>query len=220
MPIMPRPASDDRAGLPVTACRLSPRTVATSARLRYRPAMSYDIRLATEADLEQFAEIVNHYIENTTINFHVRPLSEDDWEATWQVLHERYPFLVATEGDLVKGIAWASPWKLRGAYDWTAEVSVYVRNGHEGQGIGRDLCSRMLEIMDMQGYHAIVAVIALPNEASVALHQSLGFELGGTLKRLGYKNGQWRDVSYWQRLHANADDSAPPALKLVSEVAV
>jgi len=220
MPIMPRPASDDRAGLPVTACRLSPRTVATSARLRYRPAMSYDIRLATEADLEQFAEIVNHYIENTTINFHVRPLSEDDWEATWQVLHERYPFLVAMEGDLVKGIAWASPWKLRGAYDWTAEVSVYVRNGHEGQGIGRALCGRMLEIMDEQGYHAIVAVIALPNEASVALHQSLGFELGGTLKRLGYKNGQWRDVSYWQRLHANADDSAPPALKLVSEVAI
>jgi len=220
MPIMPRPAGDDRAGLPLAPCRLSPRTVATSARLRYRPAMSYDIRLATEADLEQFAEIVNHYIENTTINFHVRPLSEDDWEATWQVLHERYPFLVATEGDLVKGIAWASPWKLRGAYDWTAEVSVYVRNGHEGQGIGRDLCSRMLEIMDTQGYHAIVAVIALPNEASVALHQSLGFELGGTLKRLGYKNGQWRDVSYWQRLHANADDSPPPALKLVSEVAV
>jgi len=219
MPIMPRPAGDDRAGLPVTACRLSPRTVATNARLRYRRAMSYDIRLATEADLEQFAEIVNHYIENTTINFHVRPLSEDDWEATWQVLHERYPFLVATEGDLVKGIAWASPWKLRGAYDWTAEVSVYVRNGHEGHGIGRDLCSRMLEIMDEQGYHAIVAVIALPNEASVALHQSLGFELGGTLKRLGYKNGQWRDVSYWQRLHANADDSAPPPLKLVSEVA-
>ena len=109
---------------------------------------------------------------------------------------------MATEGDLVKGIAWASPWKLRGAYDWTAEVSVYVRNGHEGQGIGRDLCSRMLEIMDMQGYHAIVAVIALPNEASVALHQSLGFELGGTLKRLGYKNGQWRDVVYRQRLHA------------------
>jgi len=175
MPIMPRPAGDDRAGLPVTACRLSPRTVATNARLRYRPAMSYDIRLATEADLEQFAEIVNHYIENTTINFHVRPLSEDDWEATWQVLHERYPFLVAMEGDLAKGIAWASPWKLRGAYDWTAEVSVYVRNGHEGQGIGRALCGRMLEIMDEQGYHAIVAVIALPNEASVALHQSLGF---------------------------------------------
>lgn len=210
------PPGRQRQGRP--APRTMP-TVATSVPLRYRPAMSYDIRLATEADLEQFAEIVNHYIENTTINFHVRPLSEDDWEATWQVLHERYPFLVAMEGDLVKGIAWASPWKLRGAYDWTAEVSVYVRNGHEGQGIGRDLCSRMLEIMDMQGYHAIVAVIALPNEASVALHQSLGFELGGTLKRLGYKNGQWRDVSYWQRLHANADDSAPPALKLVSEVA-
>jgi phosphinothricin acetyltransferase len=76
----------------------------------------------------------------------------------------------------------------------------------------------MLEIMDAQGYRAIVAVIALPNEASVALHQSLGFELGGTLKRLGYKNGQWRDVSYWQRLHGQTDDSAPPPLKPVSEV--
>jgi phosphinothricin acetyltransferase len=193
-------------------------TVATGLQLRYRPRMSYDIRLATHADLEQFAEIVNYYIEHTTINFHVRPLSEDDWETTWQVLNERYPFVVAEEAGLVKGIAWASPWKLRGAYDWTAEVSVYVRHGHEGQGIGRTLCGRMLEIMDAQGYHAIVAVIALPNDASVALHQALGFELGGTLKRLGYKNGQWRDVSYWQRLHGNADDSPPPPLKLVSEV--
>jgi phosphinothricin acetyltransferase len=193
-------------------------TVATSAALRYRPAMSYDIRLATQGDLEQYAEIVNHYIENTAINFHDRPLSEDDWEATWQVLHGRYPFLVAEEDGLVKGIAYASPWKLRGAYDWTAEVSVYVRVGHERQGIGRALCSRILEIMDEQGYHAIVAVIALPNDPSVALHQSLGFELGGTLKRLGYKRGQWRDLSYWQRLHANADDSAPPPIKLVNEV--
>lgn len=178
----------------------------------------YEIRLAVEDDMEQYAEIVNHYIENTAINFHDRLQSEDDWEATWHVLHERYPFLVAEKDGLIKGIAYASPWKLRGAYDWTAEVSVYVRAGHEKQGIGRALCSHMLEIMDEQGYHAIVAVIALPNDASVALHQSLGFELGGTLKRLGYKGGQWRDVSYWQRLHANVDDTAPAPVRPVSEV--
>jgi len=178
----------------------------------------FDIRLAAEGDLEQFAEIVNHYIENTAINFHDRPQSEDDWLTTWSVLHERYPFLVAEKDGLVKGIAYASPWKLRGAYDWTAEVSVYVRVGHERQGIGRSLCSRMLEIMDAQGYRAIIAVIALPNEASVALHRSLGFELSGTLKRTGYKRGQWRDVSYWQRSAGPADDSPPTPIKPVSEV--
>lgn len=177
----------------------------------------YDIRLAVEADLEQFAEIVNHYIENTAINFHDRLQSEDDWAASWHVLHERYPFVVADQDGLIKGIAYASPWKLRGAYDWTAEVSVYVRAGHERQGVGRALCSRMLEIMDAQGYRAIVAVIALPNDASVALHESLGFELGGTLKRLGYKRGEWRDVSYWQRLHGPDDASQPAALQPVSE---
>ena len=181
--------------------------------------MEHVIRLATEADLEQYAEIVNHYIENTAINFHDRPQSEDDWETTWRVLGGRYPFLVADAGEgLISGIAYASPWKLRGAYDWTAEVSVYVRNGHQGKGIGRALCQRMLEIMDAQGYRAIVAVIALPNEARVALHRSLGFELGGTLKRLGYKAGEWRDVSYWQRLTGPLDDSAPTPVLPVREV--
>jgi phosphinothricin acetyltransferase len=181
--------------------------------------MEHVIRLATDVDLEQYAEIVNHYIANTSINFHDRPQSEDDWEATWQVLNERYPFLVADAGDgLVTGIAYASPWKLRGAYDWTAEVSVYVRDGHQGKGIGRSLCQRMLDVMDAQGFRAIVAVIALPNEASVSLHRSLGFELGGTLKRLGYKAGEWRDVSYWQRLTGPADDSAPAPIIPVREV--
>jgi phosphinothricin acetyltransferase len=201
------------------------RRVPSSARsvpfgpIRYRPLMEHVIRLATDADLEQYAEIVNHYIEHTAINFHDRPQSEDDWETTWRVLSTRFPFLVADAGDgLVTGIAYASPWKLRGAYDWTAEVSVYVRDGHQGKGIGRALCQRMLEVMDAQGYRAIVAVIALPNEASVALHRSLGFEPGGTLKRLGYKAGEWRDVSYWQRLTGPEDDSAPTPILPVREV--
>lgn len=179
---------------------------------------SYVIRLATESDLEQYAEIVNHYIESTAINFHDRVQSEEDWESTWRVLHERYPFIVADRDGLIVGIAYASPWKLRGAYDWTAEVTVYVREGHQRQGIGRALSARMLELLEAQGYRAIVAVIALPNDASVALHRSLGYEHAGTLKRLGYKLGEWRDVSYWQRLGA-PDDSPPAAIRPVSEVA-
>ena len=179
--------------------------------------IDYTIRLAEEADLEQFAEIVNHYIETSAINFHDRPQSEEDWEATWQVLHERYPFVVAEKDGVIGGIAYASPWKLRGSYDWTCEVTVYVRAGHERQGLGKALSMAVLDILEKQGYRAIVAVIALPNEASVALHKSLGYEHAGTLKNLGFKLGEWRDVSFWQ--HLNGDPSVPPTeIKPVSEV--
>lgn len=179
---------------------------------------AYQIRLAAENDLEQFAEIVNHYIETTAINFHDRPQSEEDWEDAWEVLHERYPFVVADKDGVLGGIAYASPWKMRGAYKWTCEVTVYVRAGHERQGIGRALTSHMVDLLDRQGYRAIVAVIALPNPASVALHDSLGFEHAGTLQQLGFKNGQWRDVSFWQRLHGEPG-AAPNEIKPVVEVA-
>ena len=177
----------------------------------------YHVRLAQEADLEQFAEIVNHYIETTAINFHDRPQSEEDWEATWQVLNVRYPFIAAEKDGVLGGIAYASPWKLRGAYEWTCEVTVYVRAGHERQGIGRALSARMLEILQAQGYQAVVAVIALPNDASVALHQALGFEHAGTLKNLGYKLGAWRDVSFWQRSLGDPS-TAPEPIKPVRDV--
>ena len=182
------------------------------------PNDEYTIRLAEEADLEQFAEIVNHYIETTVINFHDRPQSDEDWEDNWRVLHDRYPFLVAEKDGVVGGIAYATPWKLRGAYDWTCEVTVYVRAGHERQGLGRALSERMLEILDAQGYRAVVAVIALPNEASVALHRMLGFDHAGTLTSLGFKHDEWRDVSFWERV--TGDPSTPPGeIKPVSEVA-
>jgi phosphinothricin acetyltransferase len=180
--------------------------------------IDYDIRLADAADIEQFAEIVNYYIENSAINFHDRPQSEEDWEANWEVLKDRYPFLVAVKDDVVGGIAYASPWKLRGSYDWTCEVTVYVRAGHERQGLGMALSKRMLEILEAQGYRVIVAVIALPNEPSVALHEALGYEHMGTLKGLGYKFDSWRDVSFWE-LRLGAPDEPPSDIKPVSEVA-
>ena len=178
----------------------------------------YTIRLAEQADLEQFAEIVNYYIETTTINFHDRPQSEEDWEATWEVLKESYPFVVAETDGVLGGIAYASPWKLRGAYDWTCEVTVYVRAGHERQGLGRSLSKRMLEILEAQGYRAIVAVIALPNEASVALHEALGYRHMGTLENLGFKQDEWRDVSFWE-LQLGDPGTPPTDIKPVSEVA-
>ena len=178
----------------------------------------YTIRMAEQADLEQFAEIVNHYIETSSINFHDRPQSEEDWETTWEVLHELYPFVVAEKDGVLGGIAYASPWKLRGAYSWTCEVTVYIRAGHERQGLGKILSLRMLEILEAQGYRAIVAVIALPNDASVALHKMLGFQHMGTLENLGFKRDQWHDVSFWE-LQLGGVGTAPDEIRSVSEVA-
>ncbi len=186
--------------------------------VRYGARMpDYTIRMAEQADLEQFAEIVNYYIETSAINFHENPQSEEDWEVTWEVLRERYPFVVADQDGVLGGIAYASPWKLRSAYDWTCEVTVYVRAGHEQQGLGKRLSQRMLEILEAQGYRAIVAVIALPNDASVALHKALGYQHKGTLENLGYKHGQWRDVSFWE-LQVGEVGIAPTDIKPVSEV--
>jgi phosphinothricin acetyltransferase len=89
----------------------------------------------------------------------------------------------------------------------------------EGQGLGRALYRRLLEILDAQGYRCLVAGITLPNEASVALHESFGFETVGTLERVGYKFGAWRDVASWQRHVGPADDSRPRPIRPVEDVA-
>lgn len=94
------------------------------------------------------------------------------------------------------GFAKASPHKARGAYAWAADVSVYVTK--PGRGLGRRLYEVLLETMRAQGFVTLVAGIALPNDASVGLHEAFGFRRCGTFSKVGFKHGAWRDVGYWQ----------------------
>jgi phosphinothricin acetyltransferase len=107
-------------------------------------------------------------------------------------------------------VAYAAPWKARAAYDWCAEVAVYVAAHCARQGIGRRLYQRLLPVLDQQGYHTQVAVIALPNPASTRLHESFGFQHAGTLREVGHKHGAWRDVGFWQRHARCALPATPP----------
>ncbi len=163
------------------------------------------------------AEIVNRHSETGAAHFGDRPQTAEEWRADWAPKQERYPWLVAERDGAIGGIAYAKPFNTRAAYDWTAEVSIYLRDGLQGQGLGSTLYGRLLPLLDAQGYRCLIAGITPPNDASVALHECFGFEDLGTLERVGWKHGAWRDVGSWQRWHGPTDDEPTP-IRAVSEV--
>ena len=170
------------------------------------------VRAMQEADLPAVCELINGYIRATTINFRTEPQTVEEWRQDWQQLSPRYPWLVSTLDGRLAGVAYAGPWKTRAAYDWCAEMTVYVAPDAHRRGIGRALYGRLLRSLDAQGYRTMVGVIALPNAASVALHEACGFEHAGTLRRVGYKHGAWHDVGFWQRQNGAAAGSPGPIL--------
>jgi phosphinothricin acetyltransferase len=180
--------------------------------------MSWSVRPATADDMAAVAEIVNEHIAGGVAHFGEGAQSAQVWLAEWQQSRERFPWLVAVRGVEVGAIAHAKRFNSRAAYDWTAEVSVYVRDDLGGQGVGTALYRRLIETLDAQGYRCLVAGITTPNDASVRLHEKFGFRHLGTLERVGYKHGRWLDVGSWQRHHGPQDDSPPAPILPVSEV--
>ena len=155
------------------------------------------VRLATEDDLPAVCTIINHFIENSFVNFRTEPQNVDEWRDDWRRLHSRFPWLVATD-DRVVGVAYAAPFHGRAAYQWTAEATVYVDPSSQRRGVGDALYTELLARLRRQGFHSAVGVIALPNEPSVRLHARPGFIRVGRLIEAGYKLGAWHDVGFWQ----------------------
>jgi phosphinothricin acetyltransferase len=158
------------------------------------------VRTATEEDLVRVCEIVNHYIEHSVFNFRTEPQSIHELRAVWSQRHQRFPWLVALVDDRVIGVAYAGPWNDRAAYRWTAETTVYVEGSAHRRGVGDALCTELLDRLRRQGFHSAVAVIALPNDASVRLHEQHGFDRVGHLREAGFKHDAWHDVGFWQCL--------------------
>ena len=121
-----------------------------------------------------------------------------------------HAWLVAVdeEGEVV-AYAYGSRHHERAAYRWTADVAVYVSSSHQGRGVGRAIYGELLAALRDQGFWTVCALIVVPNPGSDALHRAMGFEPAGVLARVGYKDGAWRDVSFWQ-LDLRPGDSGPP----------
>jgi len=111
-----------------------------------------------------------------------------------------FPWLVCEHKGRAVGFASASRFREREGYRWTAEVSVYASPLHQRCGIGRALYTSLIALLRLQGFHSAVAVIALPNAASLALHEAVGFRQIGLIRDAGYKLGEWHDVALWQLL--------------------
>jgi phosphinothricin acetyltransferase len=156
------------------------------------------VRTATDDDLVRVREIVNHYIEHSVFNFRTEPQSIGEVRALWAQRHERFPWLVAViDGDVV-GVAYAGPWNERAAYQWTVESTIYVDPSTRRRGVGDALYTGLLDDLRRRGFRSAIAVIALPNDPSVQLHERHGFVRVGQLREAGYKQGSWHDVGFWQ----------------------
>ena len=181
--------------------------------------MTIHIRLARDGDVDAIVEIYRPIVESTTISFET---SVPDHEEMARRVHDTlqsYPWLICELDGHVAGYAYAARHRVRGAYRWSVDTSVYIDDGYRRRGVGRGLYESLFAILAAQGYFNAYAGIALPNQASVALHESMGFEQIGVYRGVGYKLGRWCDVGWWQRsLREREHTPRPPQdLATISE---
>jgi phosphinothricin acetyltransferase len=170
------------------------------------------IRLATGEDAAAIAAVYRPYVEGSRISFEEK--APDGAEMSRRIAGDGrglHPWLVAEEDQRLLGFANGTPFRVRPAYRWAVETGIYLDRNATGRGLGKILLSELVALLERQGYVTAVAGIALPNEASVALHERLGFVHTGTYQRAGFKLGEWIDVGHWQRdLAPHTDAPAEP----------
>jgi L-amino acid N-acyltransferase YncA len=170
------------------------------------------VRDANEHDAEACAAIYAPYVTDTTITFEYEPPSAAEMARRIAAAQRAHAWLVLEDDGRVVGYAYAGPYKERAAYRWSSEVSVYLEMGRRRSGSGRLLYEALFERLAERGFRTAVAGITLPNDASVGLHQAMGFEPVGTYRRIGWKFDAWHDVAYSQRALA-AGDGPPRELR-------
>lgn len=168
------------------------------------------VRAASADDAGAVRAIYAPIVEQSAISFEQQVPSVEEMSRRMAAGAVRLPWLVATRGDDVVGYAYAASHRARAAYRWSVETSVYVAECARGAGVGRLLYEPLLRTLAGLGYVSAYAGIALPNAASIRLHESMGFERVGTFPRVGYKNGRWHDTAWWWRPLTEPGAMPPP----------
>ena len=155
------------------------------------------IRAARSEDAAAIAAVYAPYVTDDVASFETQAPDADEL-ASRMAARPRLPWLVSERAGSVTGYCYASRHRDRAAYRWSADVSVYLARSEHRRGTGRALYLELFELLRELGYVNAYAGIALPNDASVGLHEALGFRLVGVYRGVGYKFGAWRDVGWWQ----------------------
>lgn len=169
------------------------------------------IRAATADDAGAIAAIYAPHVLSGTVSFEIEPPDARAMRSRIAASDGLYPWIVATNGDATGGVigyAYATRFRDRPAYRYVCETSIYMADVAQGQGAGRLLYDALIDTLRAQGFVHALGAIALPNDASIRLHESVGFRRAGVYREVGFKHGRWIDVGIWQA-ELN-DPSVPP----------
>ncbi|NOT51837.1 MAG: N-acetyltransferase [Chitinophagaceae bacterium] len=172
------------------------------------------IRLATSGDAKGILDIYAPYIRNTSLTFETEVPTTEAFAKRIDTYLENWPWLVCEVDGVIAGYTYATRHRERTAYQWSVESSVYIHNDFHRRGIAYALYAALFEILKKQGFNNVYAVINLPNDNSVAFHESCGFKYFTTYEQVGYKLGHWKNVGWWRLIINEFGDEPAAPLKL------
>jgi L-amino acid N-acyltransferase YncA len=179
--------------------------------------VSGSIRLAHASDAAAIAAIYAPYCESTPVSFEVSAPAPEEIAARIQNITTQWPWLVLDDAGVIAGYAYAGRHRERAAYQWAVDTAVYIHDEYRRRGAGRALYVSLFNVLRQQGYFKACAGITLPNAASIALHEVVGFKPVGVYRGIGFKLGSWHDVA-WYEAELQPEVSNPIAPRALSAV--
>ena len=172
------------------------------------------IRIANPEDVREILDIYGYYVLNTAITFEYAVPSLQEMLDRMTGIKNKYPYLVAEMDDKIVGYSYATDFRHRAAYQWSPECTIYIHRDFHGKGIGKKLYQELFKLLRQLGYFNVFGGVALPNDASLALHRNLGFREIGTYENIGYKFGKWHSTMWFQLVLEEHITEPPLPLKL------
>lgn len=176
--------------------------------------MNHKIEFATLDDTKDILDIYAPYILNTSITFEYEVPSIEEFKNRIKKVTSYYPWLVYKVDEKIVAYAYASQYKERAAFMWDTEVSIYISPNYQGRGIAKILYRCLFDLLWLQGFYNIYALISVPNEKSIALHDSFGFELVGTYINTGFKLNHWCNLASLVKKLREAKEKPEPTVNI------
>lgn len=161
--------------------------------------MGYTYRLANKNDVKYILDIYAPYITDTIVSFEVEVPSIDEFEKRFETISDEYPYIVCENKEKIIGFAYAHRYMDRSAYQWDAELSIYIDHTFQGKSIGQELYMKLFELLKLQNVINVYGCVTSPNPRSEALHLKLGFSKIGIFHNTGFKLNQWIDVVWFEK---------------------